>query len=282
MNKNEMYDALDASNRSVIDQLVQNMFKLQEHSQREFSNIQYLNMIKNPERKLVSLIIKDISEINFINDLNSYKKSITASYGDMLSDIGIQHDANMDAIKNNIIVRQQITDLMEYIGIRKSYETLSYSGLKQKVTKHDAGYLSDLDHSCKVDDRYKEIQSTLQSEMNKIDEAFRIQLQNIKNSEYRKQQMNMFFEINKKAIVYGIKIQNLSNFIQVKAYMLGKADQSIESLYIEKIESGEYSESEVAEEIIFNNHINLSEDLINLLKFDYSHYIQCSTDFIGE
>ena len=40
--KIEMFDALDGSNKLVVDQVIQRLYAMQVHSQREFGKIKYV------------------------------------------------------------------------------------------------------------------------------------------------------------------------------------------------------------------------------------------------
>ena len=70
--KIEMFDALDGSNKLVVDQVIQKLYAMQVHSQREFGKIKYVRQLKYPELVVVSNITKMISDYKNPESLKVY------------------------------------------------------------------------------------------------------------------------------------------------------------------------------------------------------------------
>lgn len=88
-------------------------------------------------------------------------KSATNHVDLILKSAEIQHELNVDAIKNNINIVNGIKKMMDKFGIRSTYSTFERKtrrSYKETETRHSAGYLEDLRRDIKISDGFSNIQ----------------------------------------------------------------------------------------------------------------------------
>lgn len=295
MNTNieEKYESLDYSNRSVVDALIKNLMEMQSKSELDFQKIKPVDMIKLPsEYPNINFVVNKIVNYNDVPSLMGYRNKIIDTIQNINKQIDQTHNQNLESIKSNHELKKKICELFSFIGIRDEYTELQHKGTKQKSVQVKAGYLTDLNVFCKIDDGYKSIVQTINSNIQTIEHECAKALTIINNREDISKKTDLFYAVNKIALGHSIKIIDIADFIEVKRLLLNDIDQSLGLLYKAKIEvaindDNEYyssysdADAHVAYSIMQNNMTLINEESRDILSYEYSSYTYIKDKLLG-
>lgn len=286
----KQYESLDSSNRLVADQMIQKLMDMQSKAELNFQKIKSFDMIKLPANyPNVFEAVQTIKKCNNLKNLKDYKSKIVDQLKNVKTQIDLIHNQNIESINSNKELRNKIMELFSYIGVRDEYTELQHKGMKIKTVTKEAGYLSDLNVFCKIDDGYKSIMSKIDSNINEIENEFTKASHIIAHNEDVEYKTKVFYSLNKYAITHNIEINSMFKFIEVKRLILNHIDPSLGNLYQLKVADAvdddeinidEY-EPTITYLIIQNNFTLIDQDLREILEFDYNSYNYIQKKLVG-
>lgn len=289
----KQYESLDSSNRLVADQMIQKLMDMQSKAELNFQKIKPIQMVKLPsDYPNMYNVVHTIKEYTNVKNLIAYKNKIIDDIENIKMEINSLHVQNLAAIDSNSELRKKIMEMFSYIGIRNEYTELEYKGMKVKSVTKQAGYLSDLDVFCKVDDGYKSLISTINSNIDEIKREFNKAEMVIKHNDDVADKTKLFYSLNKVALLKNIEISSIFKFIKAKHELLNDVDSKLGDIYQAKIddimEDGYDCDSEIYDveqtigfQIVQNNFTLIDQDLREILEFDYNSYNYIQKKLVG-
>lgn len=232
MSLEDKINKLDYKNKSIVRSLIDSLSEMEADSKREFTTIQIVNKIKLNRDLTCYHYENTLKKCDSIRSLDLQYAKMLDAYNELNSIVDDQHNANLEAIKNNMLVRNQIDQLMDHIGVRKDYSTIKLTGSRIKETKHMAGYLSDMEHFCVIDDGYNNIKSTLKNELNSLEGTHKQHLLRLKNIENQQLQYAEFQSINRVMVEHAVfELDSEFDLFKLKTKVIAKYDPEVAIYY---------------------------------------------------
>jgi hypothetical protein len=126
----------------------------------------------------------------------------------ILKSAEIQHDLNVEAIKNNTDIVNGIKKMMDKFGVRSTYSTFERKtkrSYKETETRHSAGYLEDLRRDIKTSDGFSNIQIECSNFKEKIEKWRLSELTRIKQEETKIKNDELLAAANRELMKYIVK-----------------------------------------------------------------------------